>query len=367
MKKIMLFIYIFSCTNFIYGFAQEQIPLPESEKIQNEIINNAKKLMNNEDYDSAINLLDSTARLYPKNYVFQYERAVAFFFKKRIKYSAYILDSLIKCGYEDPKIYQTLGNCYNQYGEPEKADTIFTTALKKYPNSGILYSELAYIKVSLGFKDEAIGLWESGVMTEPDLSNNYYPLSVYYSDLAAKFWSVIYGEIYLNLSQNDQRSKEISQNTFNTYFDSFGQPDSSGYHPIFTFINSMYNDTIDIPIEFAYQKTMKYALNSISKRHKADNSLEFLHLVRDKFVEYWQLSEYNKKYKNPLFDLWIELRNKGVFKVYNYVMFKEGNTEEFDAFIKDNNKAVSEFTKVFIKYRLILNKDNYLSKYKYAM
>ncbi len=367
MKKIMLFIYIFSFANLSLLFAQTEINHDSNQTAQNEIINKAKNLMSNEEYDAAINLLDSTAKVYQKNYVLQYERAVAFFFKKRIKYSAFILDSLIKCGYEDPKIYQTLGNCYNQYGEPENADTLFTKALAKYPESGMLHSELAYIKISLGHKDEAIELWEKGIMVQPDYANNYYPLSVFYAELAAKFWSVIYGEIYLNLSLNEQRSTEISLTVFNTYFESFGKPDSMGYNPSFTYIFGNFNDSLIIPIEVAYQKTMKYALNSVTKRHKFENTLEFLHLVRDKFVEYWQISEYNRIYKNPMTDLWINLRNKGVFKTYNYMMFKEGSTDEFTKYVESNKKAVADFTKVFLKDRLLLNNDNYLSKYKYAM
>lgn len=360
----MLFIYIFSFINFVDLSSQDKIQIDNDA--QKSIINLSKKLMSEEKYDEAIQLLDSTAKIYPKNYVLQYERAVAFFFKKRIKYSAFILDSLIKVGYEDPKIYQTLGNCYNLYGEPEKADTIFSNAIEKFPDSGMLYSELAYIKLSLGFKDEAVVLWEKSIIIEPNISDSYYPLSRTYSELDAKFWAVIYGEIFLNLSQNDDKSKDMSLNTFNTYFTTFSKPDSNGFHPFFTRIFGNYNDSLDVPIEIAYQKIMRYALNSVSKRHKYENSLEFLHLVRDKFVEYWQISEYNNRFKNPLFDFWIELRNKGIFKVYNYTIFKEGNNDEFVKFMQANKKQVSEFTKLIPQISLKISKDYYLNKIKAA-
>lgn len=360
MKKIMLLIYIFSFINLANLYSQA---LPNTnDKTQKEIINNAKLLMSQEKYDEAIQLLDSTAKIYPSNYIFQYERAVAFFFQKRIRTSAFILDSLLKVGFEDPKIYQTLGNCYNMYGEPEKADSLFTSAIAKFPNSSMLHSELAYIKISLGYKEDAVILWEKGIFIDPTLFDNYYPLTRIYSELDAKFWSVIYGEIFLNLSQNEDKSKDISLTTFNTYFETFGTPDSSGFHPFFTRIFSNFNDSLDVPIEIAFQKTMRYALNAISKRHKYENTLEFLHLVRDKFVEYWQISDYNNMFKNPLFDFWIDLRNKGIFKVYNYMMFKEGNEEEFKKFINSNKKQVSEFQTNISKVKFKISKDYFLNK-----
>ena len=46
---------------------------------------------------------------------------------------------------------------------------------------------------------EAIKMWEKGIEVAPSFSKNYFNASKYYYFSTDKVWSIIYGEIFLNM------------------------------------------------------------------------------------------------------------------------------------------------------------------------
>ena len=56
---------------------------------------------------------------------------------------------------------------------------------------------------------DAIKWWEKGIEVDPNYSSNYYNACKYYYFTYDKVWSLIYGEIFVNLESYSKRTPEI--------------------------------------------------------------------------------------------------------------------------------------------------------------
>ena len=98
----------------------------------------------------------------------------------------------------DVVCFQLGGNVYKALEEAKECEKVYKKGLKKFPNSGPLYSE--YGELLWATKDySAIDQWEKGIQVDPAYSGNYYNAALYYFYTKDKVWSLIYGEIFVNM------------------------------------------------------------------------------------------------------------------------------------------------------------------------
>ena len=64
---------------------------------------------------------------------------------------------------------------------------------------------------------QAIPYYEKGIEMAPEYPSNYYRLARIYCNSENEIWGVIYGEIFMNLERNTQRTREISALLYQTY------------------------------------------------------------------------------------------------------------------------------------------------------
>src|SRR6185436_9565914 len=88
--------------------------------------------------------------------------------------------------------------------------------LKKFPKSGPLHSE--YGELLWAMKDfSAIEEWEKGIKLDPAYSGNYYNAANYYFYAKDKVWSLIYGEIFINMESLGERGAAMKQQLLQGY------------------------------------------------------------------------------------------------------------------------------------------------------
>ncbi len=64
---------------------------------------------------------------------------------------------------------------------------------------------------------EAVKQWEKGIEVDPNHSGNYYNAAKYYYFTQDKVWSIVYGEIFVNLESYSKRTPEIKTILLNSY------------------------------------------------------------------------------------------------------------------------------------------------------
>jgi Tfp pilus assembly protein PilF len=223
--------------------------------------------------------------------------------------------------------FQVAAMIYKARDEAGEAEKLYKKALKKFPNSGALYSE--YGELLWGRQDySAIKQWEKGIEEDPNYAGNYYNAARYYYFTMDKAWSLIYGEIFVNMESYTRRTVEIKNILAN------------GYKKLFTDQDIMKNQ--DSKNDF----TVAYLTNMSRQSSLASMGItpESLTMIRTRFLLDWD-EKYAGKFPFRLFEYHRQLLKEGLFEAYNQWLFGSvQNLTAFQTWINTHPDSYQQFT-----------------------
>jgi len=293
MKKF-LFITV-CCICWISAFAQQD----DVEKLHE----NAKTFMRQGDYANASLILVRALEQAPDNLQIAKDLAYDYTLQRENEKAINVIKPFLDKGNVDDQTYQIGGTIYHALGQQKEAEKVYKNGIKAFPNSGPLYSEYGELLWSIR-DNNAIKLWEKGIEVDPSYSKNYYNASKYYFLTKDKIWSLIYGEIFINLESFTSRTAEIK----NMLLD--------GYKRLFGDVDLMQDSKGKNKFELAFLSTMNKQNSVVTKGINAES----LTMIRTRFILDWY-NDYASKFPFRLFDLQKELLEKGLFPVYNQWIF----------------------------------------------
>jgi len=183
----------------------------------------------------------------------------------------------------------------------------------------------------------AIEQWEKGIEMDPGFSGNYYNAALYYFYAKDKVWSLLYGEIFVNMESLSERGAAMREQLLQAWKEK-----------LFADADLMKGEEKN-KSEFA-----KAYLQTMSKQSSLANkgiNVETLTMIRTRFILDWY-ANYASKFPLRLFDYQRQLLEEGMFEAYNQWLF--GPAEDlaaYDAWSKTNNDKYEAFTK-FQKNRI---------------
>lgn len=334
-----------------------------SEEIE-EYYQQAMELIKEREFEKAHNYLDSIYKL-TNNEIFFYERAVIYYRQKDFSSAIDVLTKILILGNPRVEYYQLLGSCYDFEGEKTKAVNILNEGLYKFPEAGELYYELGVTKLGKQERTEAADLWEKGIFMDPTYDRNYYQLAKFYKSTDFKVVSLLYGEIYINISFDDSKKQEMSgilyniyENVFNTY-KTEGQLEFTRYNKDFTI-----EEAVEFPFLFKYHEIASEAIKNINT--KSEISISMMNEFRTEFIKLWLEKEIDIFYPNLVFDFHSQLKDLNHFEAYNYMLLSAGDIDEIKDYAMKNKEKVSSLINWQSKNQLtITNENKYFSqKYK---
>ena len=304
MKKS--FFLLFAIAISIYSFSQ-----PDDPKKLHET---ARTFMNSGDFDNAIIVLQRALQMDKNNLELQKDLTMTYYLKRDYQKALDGVKVLLERDDADVITFQIAGNVYKALEEVKDCEKMYKKALKKFPKSGPLYSE--YGELLFAVKDySAIQLWEKGIEVDPAYSGNYYNAALYYFYTKDKVWSLIYGEIFVNMESLSERGAALKQQLLQAYKEK-----------LFVEADVMKGEEKN-KSEFA-----KAFLQSISKQSSLANkgiTTETLTMIRTRFILDWYATN-AAKYPYKLFDFQKQLISEGMFDAYNQWLF--GATENLAAY-----------------------------------
>ena len=342
MKKTLLFLLILITSIPLFAQTQEEFMKANTFGKQ------AVTLIDEGKFDKAIELLDSAAKWNPSRVEYPYEKALAYFYKNEFSTAYEILDSLTKNNRINEMIYVLKSNCLTSMNKRDEAAKLLQEGLVKFKKSGKIYAELGLLQFEAKKDNLAISEWEKGVSVASDYPNNYYYLSKIFSMNYFFVWSLIDGEIYILLSENETKVKEISKIMYNVFNRSlFFKEEKSKVPQIKFTLKGIKTDkpkaAKDLPFEMAYESVMQKVAPFYIKDEKGNISIAKISKIREEFILEWYRQNLNEKFTNLLFDWNRKLIGRGYFEAYNYLLFKEGNIEEYNEWYKKNKDKSDEF------------------------
>ena len=255
------------------------------------------------DYANASLILVRALGLSPNNIEIAKDLAYDYYLQRENDKALAVIKPFLEKDNADDQTYQIAGTIYKALGQPKDAEKLYKKAIKTFPESGPLYNE--YGELLWSNKDyNAIKLWEKGIELDPSYANNYYNASKYYFLTKDKIWSIIYGEIFINIESFTSRTAEIKNILLDGYKKLFAEPD-------------LLSDTKGKnKFELAFLSTMNKQNSVVIKGINA----ETLTMIRTRFILDWN-KDYADQFSFRLFDLQKELLEKGLFPAYNQWVF----------------------------------------------
>jgi tetratricopeptide (TPR) repeat protein len=263
----------------------------------------AKNYMWSGDYSNAIVVLGIALKAAPDDLAIEKDLAFSYYLQSNFSASVEEGRKLIERKDADEQCYQILGMAYKAIEEKKEADKMYRQGIKKFPNSGELYNE--YGEMLWMKKDpEAIRLWEKGIEVDPSYSSNYYNACKYYYFTYDKVWTLLYGEIFVDLESYSSRTPEIKSLLVD------------GYKKLFMDLKAPKTQANKNPFVAAYLNVMADQSSAIS----LGLTPESLNILRSKFILEW-FDKYAGKYPFRLFDYEQQLMKEGLFDAYNQWVF----------------------------------------------
>lgn len=307
-------------------------------------------------YDEAIKLFEEAEKLDPQNITYPYEKAYAYTAKKDYKKAIDVLEKLLKHKDVYGSVYQALGNAYDYEGKPDKAINVYEKGIKKFPNAGELYLELGNMKMQTKEYNIAITYYEKGIEMDPAFPSNYYWATKLFLSSEEEVWGMIYGEIFVNLERNSQRTQEISKMLFDTYKSEIKFTSDTSYSVSFSksaIINLTIDNLNNFKLPFGtgfYEMTTMMAL--LNEKNIDINSLD---RMRTRFIDAYLKGSNKETYPNVLFDYQAKAKDAGQFEAYNHWLLMKGDEEGFTVWQLKNTEKWDGFLKWFSENRLMLD------------
>lgn len=288
----------------------------------------ARSFMRTGDWDNAILVLNKALQTDKSNLELLKDLAFSYLYKRDFARALEVVKPLLDREDADVQTFQIGGNIYKALEETKDADRMYKRALKKFPNSGPLYSE--YGELLWNKKDyEAISLWEKGIDVDPAYAGNYYNAASYYYFTKDKVWTLVYGEIFVNMENLTERSTEVKRMLLSTYKEKlFAEMEEEKG-------KDKNRNGFSQAVYQVYQKQSSILSRGIT--------METLNMVRTRFILDWYNS-YSKKYPFKLFDFQQQLVREGLFESYNQWLFGPvDNLSSFDQWTKTNAESYNKF------------------------
>lgn len=286
----------------------------------------ARAFMQQGDYANAILVLNNATQLAPKNIQVSKDLALAFYYQNNPAKALEIMKPLLDREDADDQCYQITGNIYKQLDQVKECDKLFRKGIKKFPQSGPLYNELGEYLFTQHDEAGAIKQWEAGIEIDPNFSKNYYNAAKYYNLNEEYVWTVLYGEIFVNMEPSSTRAPEIKTIVLENYKNYF----------------------INLPVAKDKNKfiaAFTEILNKQSSIAKNGINAETLTMLRTRFILDWSVN-YINKFPFKLFDQQKQLLQEGMFDAYNQWLFGSvQNLGVYQNFTIAHSIENAEFTK----------------------
>lgn len=326
-----------------------------------ELKNQAIELMDNGKIDESLKLLEQAQQIAPEYINIPYEIAFAYQLAKNYDKSIEIAKPLLKHPDVFDQVYQLIGNSYDLKGDKEKAIKIYDKGIKKFPNSGKLYLEKGIVIASQEKWFEALDVWEKGIIADPTHSSNYFYASQVLTQTDEKIWGIYYGEIFLNLEPNTQRTSQISKLVYDTYKVCLPTDNNKwGLHFSHKATNIVLGNLKDL--KFSFETVHNLAMEKGYKEVEPNFTIDNLIKIRKQFLNDWN-ADYADRYPNLIFDYHNLLIKNKVFEPYMYWILKDGASIEFQNW--KNKNSYNNFIEWFNENPMLFTDENKTNRFSY--
>ncbi len=320
--------------------AQEAWPSPEVEALYK----SAQASLSSGNFKQAIASYQQAIALAPGKAILYRDLANAYLLSGNYERAQSTISPLIENGQADAQSYALASAVQSALKEDKKARKLLDQGLGKYPGSGFLYHEKGKYYEEKDELQDALKTWQEGIAADPGYHTNYYEAARIYMQTSKPVWTIIYGEIFVNLERYTPRSGETRKMLLAAYRRFYATPDATDV-PRFG-----KNPSAEVPGNF--EEAVTQTLLRLAPVTADGITTENLTMLRARFTMDW-MATYTAKYPFTLFRYWDDLLRAGHFDAYNEWLFgRAENTAQYDAWVKFHPEAVPAYDSYYAQHPL---------------
>ena len=318
----------------------------------------AIQLMDYRKYEAAIGKLEEAQKLDPENVNILYEIGYAQYLNEEPKKAIKTFKKVVKHPDANAQCYQMLGNFQDLNGDREDAIASYKEGLEKFPKAGRLYFELGNVQEDLAY---SLAYYEAGIEAEPTYASNYFNAArIFLLNTEEEVWGMIYGEIFMNLERNTERTAQMSQLLYEIYKSEIKYPSDSTATVSFSKTATLTLEDLKDPenLKLPFGVTIYEPMLLVGCAMEKEVNLESLNRIRSIFISSYFSGEAHSDYPNVLFDYQKILADKGFLEAYNYWILMKGDEDAFDVWYQENKDDFKTFTTWFSDNPIEINDQN---------
>ena len=306
-----------------------------------DIIRSSREYSLKGDLENAILVLKNGLDNNPGSSEIRQELAMAYYTGKKGSLAIETIKPLMEAGNADETAFQVAGMLYKGENQKKEAEKIYKEGLKRYPKSGMLYHDYGLLMESMEpGRGEGLKLWEKGIEVNPGFAQNYYQACRYLYASNNTIWTLLYGEIFVNLDSYSSRTIEIKNILF--YF----------YKKMFTYGFGSLNE------KNPFEKAVAETFTKQSSLAKMGLNPESLSAIRTRFILDWYNNPSNEKYPFRLFERHQQMLRDGMFDAYNQWLFGGvANMASFQTWTQNHADEYQAFTKFQRQQLFVVNQN----------
>lgn len=244
------------------------------------------------------------------------------------------IEPIINSGRADEQSYYIAGSALNAMGDKKKAKKTFDKGIKIYPHSGMLFCELGKYYSDNNDLEYALRSWLEGIEGDPAYHVNYYEAAKAYAGTDQPLWTILYGEIFINMEKETVRSTDARRLVMLAYtklFNTIG----TGYVPKYGG-----GSTTAAPKKQDFEKAAMDLFLQLAPVMSDGITTDNLIMLRTRFVMDW-MANYAAKFPFSLFTYHDRLLRDGQFDAYNQWLFGAAENQAlFKSWTQFNPNAI---------------------------
>jgi len=310
--------------------------------------------MDNGEIKESLALLKQAAELDPDNLIYPYETAYAHYLGQDLQSAIKVAKKLVKKPGAGKQVFSLLGNSYDLIGNQKKAEKYYKAGIKAYPESGIFYVELGILEGRRNNWDQTAAYWEQGILTDPNYPSNYFHLANLFANTKEHIWTVLFGEIFMNLERSTARTEAMSETIYLAYRKAITLEGDSAR------VNFARNVPMTISVDnltdFKLPATMIYGLGmtfgTVAVTGETEVNSTTLCTIRDNFLEFWADKDHGSTYPNVLIEYQQKIKELGYLEAYNNWLFSQGDPVGWEFWIDAHDDEFKSFLEWFTENQL---------------
>ena len=340
MKKIA-----FTCITILFLFSSELLYCQSDKEKAEKIAYKGIELVDAGKYSEGIKKFEEALVLDPNNIIYLYEIGYAYYLQEDYKKAIEKYEPLLKRNDVIEGVFVSLGNSYDYEKQSQKAMEVYEAGLKKFPKSGKIYLEMGVVTMNNGDSKNALTYFFKGIEVNPSHPSNYYYVSKLNCTGGDQVTGIMFGEAFMNLERNTERTAEISKLIYDTYkkIISF----SDGKSPVNIAATSKFGI-----IFYSVALNLAATLGG-----ETTNDMDALSSIRKTVLDLY-IQNFSDKYPNPVLEFQNELLKDELLDAYNHWILMKGSENEFDIWYAKNESTWEKFKTIFGNNPLKLNESN---------